>query len=65
MSKEGRFLVYCLQIYAVAKGVGAHQAYEMLERSDAIGYIMRNYEALHTTGEAYIVNDIDRYLETH
>ena len=65
MSKEGRFLIYCLEIYGAEKGIGANRAFELLDEHGAVGYIMRNYGALHTTGERYIVEDIDRYIATH
>jgi hypothetical protein len=63
MSKEGKFLVYCLEIYKAAKHMPGRQAIELFNQHGVTGYVMSCYEALHTTGANYIVEDIDLFLE--
>ena len=63
MSKEGKFLVYCLEMYRAAKKLTGKQAIELFKRYGIIDYIMSCYEALHTTGTNYIVEDIDLFIE--
>ena len=65
MSKEGAFLVYCLETYRRAKGLSGKTAFELFRRSGVGDYILRCFGALHTTGEDYIVSDIDGYLASH
>ena len=62
MSREGAFLVYCLEVYRAAKGASGRAAVELFERFGVTGYVMRNYQALHTEGEQYLVRDIDRFI---
>lgn len=62
MSDQGRFLVYCIEVYKRAKGATGRQVFDLFERYGAIDYVMGCYGALHTTGEEYIVSDIDRFI---
>ena len=64
MSKEGRFLIYCIEAYKAAKGATSRQVYSAFKKYGVIGYIREYYESLHTVGERYIVDDIDRYIAT-
>ena len=53
MSKEGNFLVYCVEQYRSAKGLSGKQVADLFNK----------FRALHTTGDKYIVEDIDLYIE--
>jgi len=63
MSEEGKFLVYCLEIYKAAKNMSGREVIEMFKRYSVTDYILSCYEALHTTGANYIIEDIDLFLE--
>ena len=63
MSEQGKFLVYCIEMYKSAKRMTGRQAIELFGRYGVVGYIMECYEALHTTGNNYIVEDIDLFIE--
>jgi len=63
MSTEGKFLVYCLEIYKAAKGMTGKQVITLFIRYGVTDYIMSCYEALHTTGPEYIIEDIDLFVE--
>ena len=65
MSKEGKFLVYCLEIYRASKQMTGRQVIEMFKRHGVSEYILSCYEALHTTGTTYIIEDIDTFVEAH
>lgn len=62
MSKEGNFLVYCTERYKSAKGLTGKQVSELFSRYEVWDYIYSCFEALHTTGENYIIDDIDEYI---
>lgn len=64
MSKEGNFLIYCTEQYKSAKGLTGRQVSELFTKYHVWDYIYSCFEALHTTGEMYIVGDIDLYIET-
>lgn len=63
MSERGKFLIYCIERYKSAKGLNGHQVSELFSRYGVWEYIYSCFEALHTTGEKYIIEDIDLYIE--
>ena len=63
MSKEGKFLIYCLEIYRAAKHLTGKQVLALFTEYNIMDYILSCYEALHTTGSGYIIEDIDLFIE--
>lgn len=63
MSKEGKFLIYCTEQYKSAKELNGRQVCELFTKYDVWDYVYTCFEALHTTGENYIIRDIDLYIE--
>ena len=63
MSKEGKFFIFCLEEYKSAKGLTGKQVIGLFQRYRVSEYIMSCFEALHTTGTNYIIEDIDLYIE--
>ena len=59
-SKELEFAIFCIENVAAALGVNAEQVYEAFaEKSDILnGYIVPEYEILHTQSRDYIANDL-------
>lgn len=63
MSKQGNFLIYCVEQYKAAKQLNGKQVSELFTKYRVWEYIYSCFEALHTTGTNYIVDDIDLYIE--
>ena len=63
MSREGDFMIYCVEQYKSAKKLNGKQVSELFNRYQVWEYIYSCFEALHTTGVNYIVEDIDLYIE--
>ena len=61
MSKEATFLIYCIEVYKNAKNLTGKQVMKLFGKHRVSEYIVSYFEALHTTGERYIVEDIDLY----
>ncbi len=59
-SRELEFVVFCIENVATKLGVNAEQVYQAFtEKSDILnGYIVPEYEVLHTQSREYIVNDL-------
>lgn len=59
-SRELEFAIFCIENVAAELGVDAELAYKAFtEKSDILnGYIVPEYEALHTQSRDYIVNDL-------
>ena len=63
MSKEGNFLIFCIEQYKSAKNLNGKQVMEIFRKYRISEYIVSCFEALHTTGTNYIIEDIDLYIE--
>ena len=63
MSKEGKFLIFCIERYRYYKKLSGAQVAEHFEKHHICEYLMKYYEVLHTMGELYIVEDIEGYIE--
>ena len=50
MTKQGDFLIYCVETYKNAKHLTGSQVAELFTRYDVWDYVYSCYEALHTTG---------------
>ena len=62
MSRELPFMVYCIERYRHEKGLSGADAARLFEKHGVFSYLETSYEALHTTGEQYIIQDIDEYI---
>ncbi len=63
MSDRGDFLIYCVEMYKDAKKMNGKQVAELFSSYDIWDYIYSCFEALHTTGAEYIVDDIDEFIK--
>ena len=63
MSKEGNFLIFCIEQYKSAKNLTGREVIELFRKYRISEYIVSCFEALHTTGTNYIIEDIDLYIE--
>lgn len=59
-SDELEFAVFCIENVAAKLGVNAERVYQAFtEKSDILnGYIVPEYEVLHTQSREYIVDDL-------
>ncbi|MEF9922805.1 MAG: DUF3791 domain-containing protein [Anaerovoracaceae bacterium] len=64
MSREGKFLIYCVEQYKFEKKLTGKEVSELFSLYKIWEYIYTCFEALHTTGEKYIISDIDSYIES-
>ena len=64
-ARELEFAVFCVENVAAKLGVKAEQVYRAFtEKSDILhGYIVPEYEVLHTQGKDYIVRDIIELMQ--
>ena len=63
MSRQGEFLIYCVEIYKNAKNLTGKQVAKLFNRYGVWDYVYSCFEALHTTGANYIIEDIDLYIK--
>jgi len=58
MNIELEYLIYCIEEYKRLHGTSGKDTYQMFEQSGASQYIMNHYDALHTAGIEYTLDDI-------
>ena len=65
MSREGEFFIFCLELYRYTKSLSGAEAHALFAQSGARDYVLKHFESLHTTGNRYIIEDIDEFLRNH
>ena len=63
MSQQGNFVVFCAEQYKMARNMTGRDLAELFTRYGIWDYLYSCFEALHTTGTKYIINDIDQYVQ--
>lgn len=57
------FLVYCIEMYKDKYNLSGAQTQELFSKTGADLYILNHFEALHTTGLEYTLDDIHGFIE--
>lgn len=63
MSKTLQFKTFCFEMYKAEKSMTGLETQELFEKYKVFEYLDTFYDVLHTTGNKYIINDIDLYIE--
>ncbi len=58
MSRKLEFLIYCIEEYKRRNGTTGRATYDLFEQSGVPRYIIDHYDALHTAGVEYTLEDI-------
>lgn len=64
MNKTLGFTVFCLESYKQLHNINGKSALEIFNDNMVFEYIDSFYDVLHSTGQAYIVNYIDKYINS-
>ena len=64
MSKTLEFKVFCFEAYRADKKLTGREAMELFKKYGVLDYLGACYDVLHTTGRAYIVEDIEAFINT-
>lgn len=62
MSKQGTFLICCTEHYKTAKNLTGSQVAALFTKYAVWDYLYSCFDALHTTGMNYVVEDIDLFI---
>lgn len=62
MNQTIDFTVFCLESYKQAHSVSGKEALKMFDDYNVFEYISSFYDVLHSSGQDYIVHDIDAYI---
>ena len=58
------FTVYCIENYKTKKNMTGAETVVLFDKYKVFEFIEETYEALHTVGTDYIVDDISGYIDT-
>lgn len=61
--KINDFVVFCMEIYKAEKNISGKEVYELFEKYGVLKYLQDGYDMLHTQGNSWLINDIDKFLE--
>lgn len=56
------FQIFCLEKYKNRLNIPASEALQVFIKQDVFGYLQKVFEMLHTQGEAYIIAEIEMYI---
>ena len=62
MSKSLEFKAFCFEAYRADKGLSGRETMSLFRKYGVLDYLSACYDVLHTTGRAYIVEDIDIFI---
>jgi len=57
------FKIFCLESYKTAHGLNGVSVIDIFKKYDVFDYITSFYDVLHSTGQQYIVEDIDLFIK--
>ncbi len=61
--KINDFVVFCMEVYKAEKNISGKEVYELFEKYGVLKYLQDGYDMLHTQGDKWLINDIDKFLE--
>lgn len=64
MNKMIDFTVFCLESYRQANNLTGKAVLKVFNENKVFDYIKSFYDVLHSTGQDYIVQDIDLYINS-
>lgn len=64
MSKTLEFKAFCFEAYKAEKNLTGRETMRLFKQYGVLDYLGACFDVLHTTGRAYIVEDIDLFIRT-
>ncbi len=62
MSKTLEFKAFCFEAYKAEKKLTGRQTMNLFKKYGVLDYLENCFDVLHTTGRAYIIEDIDMFI---
>jgi hypothetical protein len=63
MNDTAHFKIFCLERYKSEHHMKGNEVYSLFKKYDVLDYINSFYNLLHTYGDKYIVQDIEKFIE--
>lgn len=62
MSREGAYMVYCLERYRHARGLTGREVAAYFRKHGLYDYVMEFFGAFHTMGEELVFRELDEHV---
>ena len=62
MSREGAYMVYCLERYRHARGLTGREVAAYFREHGLYDYVMKFFGAFHTMGEELVFRELDEHV---
>lgn len=62
MSRTLEFKAFCFEAYRADKKLTGKETMELFKRYGVLDYLGACFDVLHTTGRAYMIEDIDAFI---
>lgn len=62
MSKTLEFKAFCFEAYRADKKLTGRETMNLFKKYNVLDYLSACFDVLHTTGRAYIIEDIDTFI---
>lgn len=62
MSREGAYMVYCLERYRHARGLTGREVAAYFRKHGLYDYVMKFFGAFHTMGEELVFRELDEHV---
>lgn len=62
MSGKMKYLIHCMEEYKREKQIKGAEVADLFKTYQVYDYILGCFDALHTTGTKYMIEDIDMYI---
>ena len=59
------FLASCIEFYKDEKNMKGQEVYDYLQKNNAVSFIIKHWEGLHTTSPLYIIDCIDEFIKNN
>lgn len=63
MSKTLEFKAFCFEAYRADKKLSGRETMNLFKKYGVLDYLEACFDVLHTTGRAYLVEDIDIFID--
>lgn len=57
------FISFCIESYSITKHLTEQQTVELFSKYGVLDYLKTCCDVLHTTGRAFIIEDIDAFID--
>lgn len=62
LSKTLEFKAFCFEAYRADKKLTGRETMNLFKKYNVLDYLSACFDVLHTTGRAYIIEDIDTFI---